>query len=282
MLLTRNRAESHGDLGVRDQETGVVVVSVGKSGTHLVLSALRTAGFHIDDFGFGAHSIHGRASHARRLLRQGFARDSVDVGLNLPACVATWWLAGKLARRRGCALGAHAAYSEPLRDLIRAEGFRIVQVVRDPRAVVASQLRWVAENSYITSTALARQRDPLAAILKGYRAGPLRVRGLPTILDRAQGWLLDEEIYSVRFEDLIGPRGGGSADRQREVLRRLSAVCGFEDTTIAAARSNFGMSKTFDRGQVDSWQDELSAEQIRLIDDALGPRLGIWGYGPGW
>ena len=86
----------------------------------------------------------------------------------------------------------------------------------------------------------------------------------------------------VRFEDLVGPGGGGSEEAQRLAVERVAAHLGVEvgeGTTRAVEEDLFGVGRTFRRGRIGGWREEFTAEHERaLAEGALGPLLAELGY----
>jgi hypothetical protein len=85
----------------------------------------------------------------------------------------------------------------------------------------------------------------------------------------------------VRFEDLVGPQGGGSRDAQIDMLRRLArhlgASVGDEDLT-RIADNLFGGTFTFRKGEIGSWRQNLSADHQLQFKRIAGNVLVEMGY----
>jgi sulfotransferase 6B1 len=91
----------------------------------------------------------------------------------------------------------------------------------------------------------------------------------------------------VKFEDLVGPRGGGSAEAQRRTVGRVACHVGLEpdERMMRTVEENiFGVSKTFRKGQVGGWREEFSEEHGRAAREIAGPLLVELGYeaNPEW
>jgi hypothetical protein len=85
----------------------------------------------------------------------------------------------------------------------------------------------------------------------------------------------------VRFEDLVGPEGGGSEEAQRLAVGRVAKHLGVpvEERTIGLVGEKlFGAGRTFRRGQIGSWREEFTAEHERALEEAAGPLLAELGY----
>jgi hypothetical protein len=101
------------------------------------------------------------------------------------------------------------------------------------------------------------------------------------------GWTQDEEAVMVKFEDLVGTRGGGSAEVQRLAVGRVATHVGTsvsEQTMRLVEETLFGVGRTFRKGQIGGWREEFSPEHEQATKDVVGPLLVELGYeaGPNW
>jgi hypothetical protein len=85
----------------------------------------------------------------------------------------------------------------------------------------------------------------------------------------------------VKFEDLVGPRGGGSAETQKRTVERVARHVGLEpeERMMRTVEENiFGVSNTFRKGQIGGWREEFSEEHARAAREIAGPLLVKLGY----
>jgi hypothetical protein len=169
----------------------------------------------------------------------------------------------------------HAPYASELRDLFPES--TIVFMLRDPRAVVASFLRYKASSLRTESDFWIC--DTLEEAIRSYRR---YIR---------PGINLAEHFEFIRYEDLI-------AD-PLSTLQQVSRKLGIEFTpqmleARGSSESEFfeGTSKrggalpewkegalgTIDPKLADNWRHELSAEQIAYTSDELSVFLSRFGY----
>lgn len=94
-------------------------------------------------------------------------------------------------------------------------------------------------------------------------------------------WLLNHPgVCKTSFEELIGPRGGGSAQAQASALARVFeflGVTGLTPADVADRLFNPG-AFTFYRGQIGAWKKAFTPELKRLAEDRLGDLLRLYGY----
>lgn len=259
----------------------VFVTGIWKSGNHLVYSALNELGIEGPFNGIAAHLLYGRSKVAKRLLR-GSAQ-GIDVGLETEARIRPAYIQYTLRRLRGRILGGHAAYSTELIALMRAEGALMIFIRRDPRDMLISFADWIggrADNYLYAEFASLSREDRVAKLLRGDRAH--RIRPFKEVLARAEGWLAEAgEVLVMNFEDLVGPKGGGTVERQTTALQELCdhIGCDMPDDPDWVDRI-YGSSLTFNKGQVQRWRELQSLDLQTEIADLLAEPMRRWGYAP--
>jgi hypothetical protein len=173
--------------------------------------------------------------------------------------------------------GGHAAHLEG-RDAVA------IMLVRDPRDVAVSTAHYIAtQRGHQFHTLFAGLPDVAARVrvaLLGSASG-----GFISMAERlAQfaGWL-DAAHLVVRFEELIGARGGGDDVTQRATLTNLFRTAGVADdpatVSAVAARLFSDASPTFRRGAAGAWVDSVSPELNAAFVAEAGPLLDRFGYG---
>lgn len=261
---------------------GVIIVSPPKAGTHLALKALSLLpGLKV-------------AAHARP-LRDVAETEAADprstpfrIGIDWPLAVSARMLALHLdAVGRGRYTSLHLPHSEATAGLLRARGLRTLLILRDPRDVVASHAEYVARETTHFLFETYQQLTPEERRMRSIWGLPPVAPGQPGLLDvgarfrSALGWARESGVLTLRFEDLVGPRGGGSREAQERDLGRLASAIGA--TCDGATRSRiadclFGGTATFRRGAIGSWRDVFSREVIEAFKDHTGDLLIELGY----
>jgi len=193
-------------------------------------------------------------------------------------------LTGLLGRMRpGQVVVSHLRHSEDAERALARAGVRGLFMVRDPRDILVSQIHYATSRAdhrtHDLFASLPDERARLRAAIVGDPAGPL-----PSIAERLsyfQGWL-SSDLLLVRFEDLVGPAGGGSADRQRDLIRRIFEHVGVEADerrVEAVTRRLFSSdSPTFRSGQVGSSGRFFDDELERLLRETVGDGAAPYGY----
>lgn len=160
-----------------------------------------------------------------------------------------------------------------------------VLVIRDLRDVLVSQAHWIAKHGWFGYLAgpvidaykqfspeeqlnfVIRYKDPVASI--------------KAISWQANAWMQRPDTFLCRFEDYIGPQGGGDEEVQVCKIEELANYLGYplsrKDAEIVAAKT-FGDTKTFRKGQVQGWRDHFTPEHIENFKQAMGEELIFLGY----
>ena len=93
-------------------------------------------------------------------------------------------------------------------------------------------------------------------------------------------WLKVRDICPVKFENLIGPQGGGSAQAQLQEIRRISNWLGIrksDQEIVDIARILFGKT-TFREGKIGSWKKYFTPEHKQAFKQVAGQLLIDLGY----
>jgi len=281
----------------------IFINSLPKSGTHLLAKT-------VELFGYQEHfaSDANLDDPARvtplfinyREVKEALARDgkaplataagAVAVGTLTPVYVdpATFghWLA---ALAPGRYLLGHVMYSPALRPLLADLGYRHLFILRDPRAVVVSLLDFILETRGMPRPHFLQadfremtQAARLAFILEGGsapRAG-VTTQGFADVYRGLLMWETDPDCLVLRFEDLVGPQGGGSADRQLVAIGRIAQHLGYptDAVTPQLAKIFDPASRTFRTGQIDGWQREVDAATLAHLNAYCAPLCHAAGY----
>ncbi len=265
----------------------VVANSVPKSGTHLLARLLVLLGFEQANIGgIRSHLVSGPYAPIKRLLR-GRGSEKVTVGVVSPEQVDRRWLGRRLAGRvaDGQFVTAHCVHTPELAGLFRELGMRTVCILRDPRDVAVSQLHHIKKRKqhpvHREFVALGSDGERLMFSIRGGELGGREMLSLDERYRRFSGWAAEEEAVVVRFEDLVGPEGGGSAEAQRLAVGRVAAHLGVgadEETLARVGEGIFGTGQTFRKGMIGGWREEFTAEHERAAEEVVGPLLVELGY----
>ena len=93
----------------------------------------------------------------------------------------------------------------------------------------------------------------------------------------------DKQAYIIKYEDLVGSKGGGDDLKQKQTIKYIASLLGYNITAkkIDSIASNlYGPkgSNTFRNGQIGSWKKEFSQENIALFKKHFPDYLIALGY----
>lgn len=183
----------------------------------------------------------------------------------------------------------HIPVKKELIEGLAVRNYKVVMLVRDPRDQLISALCWI--NS-------GQDEDHIFAVPEAfhYMSYEMQVDELITgdlfgykLFDRSYRsffpWLTvdSSRVLVLRFEDLVGPKGGGTIEKQREALYKLARHIGFPLTEEKAAFIGdylFGKSLTFRSGQIGEWKKVFTPEQKKRFEETYAADMAFLGYQP--
>lgn len=255
----------------------VLVNSVHKSGTHVVTALLR--------------QLPGVIHSGRHYVLDNFK--------STPERPAIWgetpqvdWreLQRALAAfKPGQFLTSHFQAELQLIDILDELRFRTVFIIRDPRDIVVSSTfymthleRHLMHRRYAHDFETDHER--IMATIKGFPPGS---NGLGSVsigrrIEGYLGWSAARGVHTCRFEDLIGPNGGGDRDVQRAeieaITRHLGHSLSSERADVLARKTWSEGSPTFRKGVIGDWRNHFTDEHIAAFKEVAGPHLITLGY----
>ena len=169
------------------------------------------------------------------------------------------------------------------------KGVYIIFNYRDPRDVLVSWFHWVHPSNthtmhshmgYMQKVYASFSDDELIDMFINndkFRAdeyNPIEAFRLSRVL------LYHPKVLKVRFEELIGPQGGGELSLQTETINRIYDYLGITDVNAnEVANKIFSKdSPTFRKGKIGSYKDFLSTEQLDKFYRLHGNILKQYGY----
>ncbi len=191
---------------------------------------------------------------------------------------------------RGSFIKTHIHFTPEYHNLIDRLGFLTILILRDPRDLAVSLLHWATYkyerhrlHPYLRS--LGDDAERLMAIIRGVSAEELGTeRGIESI-EAYVGIFLpwaDHGSCVIRFEDLIGPIGGGSANLQRKAIEKLAThldiVLDEAQIERVANRLFYRGSRTFRKGQIGDWRNHFTSEHKSAFKEVAGQLLIDLGY----
>jgi sulfotransferase 6B1 len=196
-------------------------------------------------------------------------------------------LDGLLAKvEPGQVIASHLRFDAAFPDVVDRRHVPVIFLVRDPRDLVVSQVNYVARRSDHRFGPLFAQRAGVRERLElAIQGDPEhRLRSVGARLRVYEGWL-DSNALVVRFEDLVGPHGGGDGDRQAEAVRGIYRHIGMsiEDALVSriCGRLFSSESPTFRKGSIGQWRELFDDDLEELFERNAGDATRAYGYGNG-
>jgi hypothetical protein len=198
--------------------------------------------------------------------------------------IARWkGLDGLLGRLRpGQVVGSHLRFDPQYPAILEKHGTRALFLIRDPHDIVVSQIHYASRRTDHRHHDLFAALPDVKARLRIAIAGDERygVASIGERLDSYIGWM--DACHVVRFEDLVGPQGGG--DRQTQVTT-VKGIYDFltievsDQLVVSICDRLFSPdSPTFRCGSIGRWRESFDAELEGLFDAVVGDRMVPYGY----
>lgn len=166
----------------------------------------------------------------------------------------------------------------------RSKKFVKVVFLRDPRDVVLSLVYWV-EKMEMAFMSIEKIREfnqlPFDERLSRVILMPDANYGASWFVRNTLEWMKNPTVFVCRFEDLVGPKGGGSRKRQEKTIEALAIHLGYSlepERVAEIADELFGGTWTFRNGQIGGWKEYFTPEHIELFKQVMGKELIELGY----
>lgn len=237
----------------------VVLNSLPKSGTHLIETLF--------------FELPGISHYGGRTIMINTHDNTIEPGIKKLAKVG-----------KGQFVPAHIQYDDIIHAFFKENDIKVIQMIRDPRDVLISHWLYVKNldkthkaHRYISS--LANDFEQFKAIVVGKEG---IVEPFSDVATKFYGWLKKEDILVVRFEDLVGSKGGGSDTIQLEVVKSIANHIGYasSDKDVIALTSKIFSTKspTFNTGTIGKWKKVFKQEHKDLCKEKIQHILELYGY----
>lgn len=161
---------------------------------------------------------------------------------------------------------------------------KIIFNYRDPRAIISSYVRFLMKGDSVAPTP---DQYVHTAILRSMKSNHDRL--MHAICDttfpfwsslRESTWLfLHPQILNLSYEELVGLNGGGSERAQLLAVLRMMLHLNVGGDPRAVARKAYKTdSATFNKGRIDTWRDEFKPEHLNAFNARFGDLLAVYGY----
>lgn len=190
---------------------------------------------------------------------------------------------------QGMFVTAHAGFHPDFKRILEDLDFKQIVLLRDPRDVAVSHTfyvkRWGGHqfHKHYVET-LKSDEERILTDITGIDRNAVDLPSL-SIRELFEGfipWLEDPSTLVVRFEDLVGPLGGGDGEKQLAQIQRIGDFVErplTQDQARRIAEKVFVKSSvTFRKGQIGDWQNHFTEAHRRAFKEAAGEILIKLGY----
>jgi len=177
---------------------------------------------------------------------------------------------------------AHMPWHSDLTQLLAEHGFATIYVTRDPRDVLVSMLHYIKHlkrhplhNHIVNDYPDDASRYDI--LIRGKQAS-LNAPLVNSIIDRIRAfskWEQSPNVLTVRFEDIIGQRGGGEAMRQRtaisDIARHINRPLSEKKLDEVIRKVANSSSFTFRKGLIGEGKKSLNQQHLMQLEEVLSP-----------
>ena len=246
----------------------IIQISVPKSGTYLLKKCicLLTGSNEIHDKGAAINPAYGRYSYYYIAKPSEFAWEC----------------------QHGKHWSNHLFFNEAFVPFLNNDRTAIFFIYRDPRDQLVSIALYMMRHPeapwYIDTKDPSFSFDDF--ILSLMQSGELYknhppCNGVGDLYQRYAPWISAPYVCSIRFEDLIGKNGGGDANKQRDVVKKIVEHLEIdisEERTERVINKLFGDTVTFRKGQIGDWKNHLKEHHKKAFKEVAGQLLIDLGY----
>lgn len=196
-------------------------------------------------------------------------------------------------------LWGHPVYNEEQASWFSAAATSLFFLYRDPRDQIISLYFFMKKESLQYPTRFfwnwVHQMTIDEFIFKMIENGtmveecPEAPHGIRELYEIYEPYLTMDDVCKIRFEDLVGAKGGGIKKQQEVIVKAIADNLNIrlsKDSLEDICESLYGISSekgkngysTFREGQVGSWRRYFSEEHKMAFKAAAGDLLIRWGY----
>ncbi|MFK5947513.1 MAG: sulfotransferase domain-containing protein [Methylococcales bacterium] len=185
---------------------------------------------------------------------------------------------------RGSFLNAHLPAHPDIFKIVAENKIKVLFVIRDPRDIVLSHFNYVTKidpshHLYNLYSGMKDDDERLLASISG--VGDIRP-SIGVVLREFEPWINNDQVFVCRFEDLIGPDGGGSSEVQNKLILSIANYLEIQlDDSIInriSEKTFSTKSSTFRKGRAGGWRKAFKDVHVDAFKKAAGDELIRYGY----
>ena len=227
----------------------VIAISVPKCGTCMLMRCLAHIGVPMPQY--------------ERLTMQ----TRLDVPTTSP--FPSWWNSKNAADPKRKYFWTHEHYSPEFEQFIDESGGSIILIIRDPRDMVVSLAHMIQTSKKNPKDTIALEPlllDLIEARKQNYipwgndihdKYLSIREIGSCNYFQLFLPYMRFKKCLTIRFENLVGEKGGGSFEKQFATIQQIAEHIGRPITVtriLEICDQLFGATATFREGKIGAWQ----------------------------
>lgn len=176
---------------------------------------------------------------------------------------------------------SHTDYSGFLYPFFRQRlNWKAIVIIRDLRDVAVSLANWIER-----SPALVKEGKEFTKLSWDQKL-TYTLNRMGQNIENINLWLKDPDVLIIRYEDLIGEKGGGSDSKQAETIQEIATYLNInlkEETLLDIQKNLFGnqdeyISPTFYSGTIGKWKSNFKDHHKDLFKKLHSDQLILLGY----
>jgi len=185
--------------------------------------------------------------------------------------------------RHGQFASGHLPFSDGLDIALTESGFATVNLFRSPRDMLVSRyfyilgLRRHLLHDHLTEN-YPNKKSMIIALIEGPKKGERNFDGrfspYADLFRAYARWISAPDVLSVRYEDLVGPRGGGDGDIQlsafSRLCRHLHLPIGAEALLTRWREVQHHNNPTLRNGKIGDWVNHFDSDIERVFQQHMG------------
>lgn len=265
----------------------VVCISIPKCGTNLLTKCISLFGrtYYQDDYSNNPKNIGPNLTRLYKKVNTLPPPNHYKGALHVPTVgPMPFFLIDAMKNHKKGLFKTHWPYTKKLEDFLSNHTLGNFFILRDPRDQIISMAHMVAKGRKQNQSAVisdlifdfidGRQKNFISWGVEINEAYPLLWElGVVGFYKLYLPWIKAHKFHTVKFENLIGPHGGGSHQAQQAEIYSIAHHIGitFDEKNIAhIAHQLFGQSGTFRAGKIGSWKKSFTPEIKRAFKNTPG------------
>lgn len=269
-ILPTKKSDIEKTFGKKDK---VICVSIPKAGTHLLIKCLTLLEVDGITYNYDTEKFDAERTH------RPYAKITLEEYGDRAFSRLTYRMERNHNIRRSYLI--HLPFHKKYRPFFKNNTIANFLMVRDPRDQLIS----------LASTSLKdpkNREEYLETILLDLIEGKQRLApwerrhgacdlmwtvGIVNFYKTFLAWAKEPHFQVVRFENLIGPMGGGTVEQQKEEIRKIGLHIGVflsEEKIQYVVDNLYGETRTFSKGQAKAWKKYFTPEVTKAFKKVPG------------